>query len=367
MAYSSYDYDHDDDHRPRHSASRRDDDYATPPSRHHDHSKYPPHEQPVRSRPSVVPTDGSRDYSYDARYRNPLPPRTSSFRSERRARPRWPPQPTVEDEAESLIKEHGAHTSLHGENLEGWVMRGTVDQEPIMVEVSPQPNNSDNQERRFVLVPGSEAEETEFEETPIYPRREPSPYAFTKPDVSSKGRSAGDSFLSPDTVTPSSATRPNRRPDETASSRKSNRNSFLSPESYQNTGALEDSDLSEDESIKLRTERKPARYSFSPAELKKEDLRTSLRDLEPKFEKDRPSARPRSTSTAYSFSPADLKKEDLRTSLRDPEPKIERDRPSGRPRSVSTAYSFGPGELRTEDHKAPLRNPEPPAISTLPV
>ncbi|KAK3685083.1 hypothetical protein B0T22DRAFT_210450 [Podospora appendiculata] len=67
-----------------------------------------------------------------------------------------PPPPVVEDEAESLAKEHGSFAVSDSENDEEPKYRGDVDQHPIIL-----PNPQHNPERRFVILTGSETGDDE--------------------------------------------------------------------------------------------------------------------------------------------------------------------------------------------------------------
>ncbi|KAK3327513.1 hypothetical protein B0T19DRAFT_164831 [Cercophora scortea] len=67
-----------------------------------------------------------------------------------------PPPPVVEDEAESLAKEHGSSVVSDSGNDEEPKYRGDVDQHPIIL-----PNPQHNPERRFVILTGSEAGDDE--------------------------------------------------------------------------------------------------------------------------------------------------------------------------------------------------------------
>lgn len=56
----------------------------------------------------------------------------------RRSRPRWPPPPSVEDEALSLSRELNGLSGLGGKpDLEDNIFRGTVDQYPILIPLHP--------------------------------------------------------------------------------------------------------------------------------------------------------------------------------------------------------------------------------------
>ncbi|KAK0636349.1 hypothetical protein B0T17DRAFT_480953 [Bombardia bombarda] len=63
-----------------------------------------------------------------------------------------PPPPSVEDEADSLAKEHGESVVSDSSHLEQPIHRGDVDQFPVLLPV-----HEHNPERRFVILTGSEA------------------------------------------------------------------------------------------------------------------------------------------------------------------------------------------------------------------
>ncbi|KAJ9649419.1 hypothetical protein H2199_000194 [Coniosporium tulheliwenetii] len=127
-------------------------------------------------------------------------------------------------EADSLARELGG-TMLDSNGGEA-CMRGAVDQEPLLLEVE-QPRNT-NAEKRFVLVPNDRRQDTpesdavrrsrrasdkptpppirtDLEETPVFTRREPSPYAYSKATKLDRNQSSSESFLSPDPIASSSA------------------------------------------------------------------------------------------------------------------------------------------------------------------
>ena len=109
-----------------------------------------------------------------------------------RRRRSWPPNPSVEDEDSALEKEHPKRRSPK-QDVDEVSMPGSVDQTPVLIEV-------ENRERKFVLVPDNgekpirpnssrrrsdrERENLpslKIEEPDLLARRQPSPYAYTKP------------------------------------------------------------------------------------------------------------------------------------------------------------------------------------------
>lgn len=188
----------------------------------------------TRSRDSRYDYNHGRNYdsrpSYREQHLPPPPPRPqeckSSVSDQRPARPSkrrtWPPQPTVEDEGISLAKEY-PRPKLHSVCSDEVRMRGTVNQDPILIEL-------DNHDRRFVLVPKDEKSQKQDESGPIPKQkaresrqrqreqqpalkldveqpdilapRQPSPYAFTRTPKTSSNRNSEEYVLSPDTITP---------------------------------------------------------------------------------------------------------------------------------------------------------------------
>ncbi|KAF2624146.1 hypothetical protein BU25DRAFT_310781, partial [Macroventuria anomochaeta] len=235
----------------------------------------------------------------------------------------WPPSPAVEDESVAAKKE--ASLVVGSEEGEPPInTRGTVDQEHLLDEIE-QPKQPDQDERRYVLVPGSGdsglnaapsadgarrksfAErgnmphlKTDVESDPIlFTKRVSTPYSYTPQKESTAPASAGF-MLSPEPITPANTSKPrsaasrdawdeqkdqNARPSKSIPVR-TRRDSFArsAPQSAKND--VFDDSASEGESMThLRTnERKPARYSFVKSDSQKEDLRTKLRESQPKPE-----------------------------------------------------------------------------------
>lgn len=308
MAYSTYDARHTNN--PSHASS-----FQT--SRDTDaHSRRPPPPQPAMRSSYHEPGSyhSTPYYSYEARRPAPaprVPPHATRHRN------RWPPSPSVEDETSALTREvrpsAAASVVPDGEAR----TRGSVDQYPIIQEIERPAND----ERRFVLVsdpsPDGDAArderrrsvadrgnmahlKTDLDDPPLVTERTSTPYAYTKPQKESLAPSPGDYYLSPESVAPSSSSprglphrnhvdardqnsRPAKqgapRPKQTASSR---------PPSPIKTreDVFDDSDADSDTS-RLRTERRPARYSFVKSDLQKEDLRTNVLDSQAKEERRR--------------------------------------------------------------------------------
>lgn len=388
MAYRDY------DSRPRYSSryepnTSRSRDYEHVKG-HHDY----PYDRRRTDYSAYYPPDQQRAADYDDRYadgytyayaaydlRNrdcypPTPPPTASYRIERRRRASWPPCPTVEDLEVALAKEVN-HVLEGGKRGDEAPNRGCIDQDPIMVEVEEEMWRF-NPERRFVLVPGAgdddDAEKhfddvrtrgsmhqhadrhrapplhTDLHDPPVNTARSRSPYSYSRTPVETKNESFSDSYLSPKSAaTPTTFGRvPGARSDRNGNAdHVKSRPAPLQTESLfpadprRDNGISDGSDVSADESLKLRTRRRSTRYSFSPAELKKDDLRTSIHDL------NSPSER---VASPYSYAPADLRKEDVRTPLT----------PSatGRDR-LPSPYSYTPAESRNDNLKHPALDSEP--------
>ncbi|EOD45104.1 putative ser arg-related nuclear matrix protein [Neofusicoccum parvum UCRNP2] len=169
MAYRDY------DDRPRYSSRRY---YEPDASRARDYEhvkgRQYPHDPYDRRRTEYYQPDQRRTASqadYDDRYADdypyanaydlrdrdrypPTPPPTASYRVERRRRASWPPCPTAEDLEIALAREadHALRDRKRGDEAPN---RGAIDQEPILEEVEEEMARF-NQERRFVIVPGSD-------------------------------------------------------------------------------------------------------------------------------------------------------------------------------------------------------------------
>jgi hypothetical protein len=170
----------------------------------------------------------------------PRTPPTTPPQPRQRTMRRWPPQPSVEDEKTALAREH-LPPSVTGENSEAVPSRGSIDQEPLLIEV-------ENRERRFVLLPDQDKTSSkssgtsstrpnmvrrerqrpphplvtsDFEEPEALPRRQPSPYAFTR--TPSSNRTSAEYFLSPGTITPQAPSIPRPGPNDPPSRRSSPR------------------------------------------------------------------------------------------------------------------------------------------------
>ncbi|EKG17924.1 hypothetical protein MPH_04873 [Macrophomina phaseolina MS6] len=386
MAYRDY------DDRPRYSSRR----YEPNTSRSRDYEHVKGQQYPYdRRRPEYYDLDQRRTPSaadYDARYAEdlppayaydprdrdrypPTPPPTASYRVERHRRASWPPLPTVEDIEVALAKEAANHAWEDGKRGDEAPNRGSVDQEPILVEVEEEMARF-NQERRFVIVPGSGdgAEQpaddvrirrsmrqpvdrqkapplqTDLRDPPVNTTRSRSPYSYSRTSAAPKERSSGDSYLSPESAASSTSfgrtsgvrADVSGRTDPVKSRPAPLQTQSLFPTDSRRDNVISDgSDLSADESHKLRERRKPARYSFSPADLKKDDLRTSLHDL---------TSPPERVSSPYSYAPTDSKKDDLRTPLAASVMTRER---------VSSPYTYTPSETKKDSIKHTALDPEP--------
>ncbi|KAF2808776.1 uncharacterized protein BDZ99DRAFT_499181 [Mytilinidion resinicola] len=293
MAYSHENRYHSGRHESYYQQPRQHDIYSSSPTSHYD-------------------MPAAHSYSYDPRYSySTLPPRSPAYppRPDPRKKPRWPPSPSVENEIDSLAKELRG-VGLEDESSGEARSRGTVDQEPIMLEVE-QPKSDLNDERRFVLVPGHGTDKpgprdnrrrsfaergnmphlkTDIHQPSIPLRREPSPYTISKPTKENPSRTSAEYFLSPETLTPQASSIPrsvpkgeareyykdqNSKPEKSAQPQHRRYDSAQSPRTS-HLDIFDDSDLDNDDSAHLRAERRPARYSFVKEDLQKEDLSTSL-------------------------------------------------------------------------------------------
>ncbi|KAF2258766.1 hypothetical protein CC78DRAFT_537579 [Lojkania enalia] len=268
----------------------------------------------------------------------PLPTRSSayaySYRPGARNIDKWPPSPSVEDEADSLAREFPSHLADQDEDApssDEAKSRGTVDQYPIIEEVE-QPNVTlqDSDERRFVLVSDPSADinshstardrrksfaergnmhnlNTAVDDPPVFTKRVSTPYAYTKPQKESTLPSSGDYFLSPESITPSSSSIPrsvpnrdtwehrHRNPEPLKNAHTRSDSLTQSPRTSKND-MFDDTDTDTEDTTHLRTARKPARYSFVKSDFQKEHLRTSVLDSQSKTDKRGSEHRPSSPS-----------------------------------------------------------------------
>ncbi|KAI4680122.1 uncharacterized protein J4E88_006013 [Alternaria novae-zelandiae] len=252
-------------------------------------------------------TPSYNTYTYEPRTSPPLPPRRPaphSYRSHRQEQT-WPPSPSVEDEREALAKEAPSSVGSSGQ-AEGEPpsnTRGTVDQDSLLDEIE-QPSVAQH-DRRYVLVSESSTDDdgstlrdrrrrsfadrggmshinTDVPDPPVFTERVRAPYGYSKPQKESTAPSPADYMRSPEPITPSNSSHP--RPDASRPSRpmptESRHNSYTSPASKKEYVFDSDSDSEAHSTTHLRTERKPARYSFVKSDLQREDLRTNLRDTQ---------------------------------------------------------------------------------------
>ncbi|PVH94075.1 hypothetical protein DM02DRAFT_618869 [Periconia macrospinosa] len=273
----------------------------------------------------------SYHHSYDNRYSSTAKSAKPSSYSPTHSykRNRWPPSPSVEDEATSLAKEFPTLAGSEvNDNTEEAKSRGSVDQYPIIEELEQY-----NDERRFVLVtdpnadsnnenssaiPSSRADKhgrrrsyaergnmapldtnVDHHQPPVFTERTSTPYAYTKPQKESLAPSDEQYFLSPEPVTPSSSGVPRPAPRRNSrNARDQNTPAQAGPSSTDRYGdTFEDSDADSD-GAHLLTEppRRSGRYSFVKNEIQKEDLRTNVLDSQARSE------RRKHRDTAPSFS-----------------------------------------------------------------
>ena len=369
--------DHDHYYRPRHetfSSRPRDTDpstsrYAQPPA---------PREKPaVRGNMNSYPSSSYYD-SYDAHE-----PRRSAAPHRHRTSTRkttWPPSPAVEDESDAAKKE--VSSLVGSEDGEPPInTRGTVDQEYLLDEIV-QPEQPDNDERRFVFVPGagdnglnaassadgarrkSFAErgniphlKTDVESDPIlFTKRVSTPYSYTPQKESNASASAGFT-LSPEPITPANTGKPrvaasrdvwdaqkdqNARPSKSIPVR-TRRDSFTRSAPRPAKNDVFDDSASEDESMaRLRAnERKPARYSSVKSDSQKEDIRTNLRESQPKPEPTRRDStqRPPTARKGYEHSSGSSKESSHHQSPRSSSSSVNSEKKKSRPVPVDTAYA----------------------------
>lgn len=359
--------------------------------------------------------------SYDRRYAAQPPPHSksssthSTYRSDPRPRTlsKWPPSPAVEDEVAALAKEVAVPASP-AQRADGGEAksRGTVDQYPIIQEIEqpkvavPVPDLND--ERRFVLVSDTAPDaddisssgysaiherrrrksfaergnmahlKTDIHDPPVFTERVSTPYVYKPQKDSTAPSSAADIFLSPEPITPSTTNIPRSVPtrdqrdqrDQNAKPSKSDSvhgryDSFIQSPRTPKNDVFEDSDSGED-ATHLRTERKPARYSFVKSDLQKEDLRTSLLDSQARADAKKPEQLPKHPSSytnpsgsgsSKTSSPGSQSPRSSASSLKDDYPR-QKTRPApvetGHPQ-ISRTYS----ESRSTRPSSPLRPRSP--------
>ncbi|KAH9875095.1 hypothetical protein J1614_004583 [Plenodomus biglobosus] len=226
----------------------------------------------------------------EASPRQPSPPRRQhhhQYRTHRSRTPKWPPSPSVEDDADD-----GSRPAEDcGEGQPPANTRGTVDQESLLLDLDPPFVAPDLalEDRRFVLVskPSTAAAaanddgsrspsrhwqrgrkgvaergnlapiNTTADPPPVFTERVSTPYAYTKPQRESTAPSPSDS--------------PARRQHKSPKSRAPTRDD-----------AFDDSGIHVDDTTPLSTERQPARYSFVKSDLHGDDVRTTLRNASSK-------------------------------------------------------------------------------------
>ncbi|KAE9971181.1 hypothetical protein EG327_009949 [Venturia inaequalis] len=277
----------------------------------------------ARSRDSRYDYNHGRNYDSRPSYREqnlpPPPPRPQEYKSsvtdQRPARPSkrrtWPPQPFVEDERISLAKEH-PRPKLHSVRSDEVRMRGTVDQDPILIEL----DNPD--ERRFVVIPKDDKSQKQDEseskparelrqrrrehqpalrldlkEPDILAPRQPSPYAFTP--MSSK-RNSQEYVLSPDTImSPRSNTSKQRSRNDLHEPVKKQDRSHRRRDKNSRSEVSDESDIDAAHVARLRARDAKPRVSFhEPRKDRSNRYSSDLSDYE-----DPRSARPRTPVSSY--------------------------------------------------------------------
>ncbi|KAJ4335136.1 hypothetical protein N0V95_008978 [Ascochyta clinopodiicola] len=315
--------------------------------------------------------------SYDAREprRSGPPPRYRT--STRKAT--WPPSPAVEEESVAAKKEV---SSLVGpqEGEPPIDTRGTVDQEYLLDEIE-QPRPLDSDERRFMFVPGSGDDglhaasgggggrrksfaergnmphlKTDVEsDPPLFTKRVSTPYSYTPQKESTAPASAGF-VLSPEPLTPANTSKPrtvpsrdtwdtqkeqNARP-STSIPVRTRRDSPTRPAPRSAKDDVFDDSASDGESTThLRTnERKPARYSFVKSEAQKEDLRTNLRENQPRPEPSRQDStqRPPTARAAHHNSSGSSKESSYYQSPRSSSSSVNSEKRKSRPAREETSH-----------------------------
>jgi hypothetical protein len=263
---------------------------------------------PYEGRAPQLPARAAAPPQYPYPYPHPYPSRSGP------RKPTWPPSPSVEDETASLTKEVVSPVELQLQTHDGEPpihTRGTVDQEKVLEEIhtpddrryvlvsDPSASTTRDRRRRSYAERGNMAPiKTDVDDPPVYTERISTPYAYTKPQKESTTPSHAE-FLSPEPLTPASASVSRSLPSRDASDAQRDQNTkpqrptpssnphdtiSTSPPTA-GTDVFDDSDAESDGVTHLHTaERKPARYSFVKSDLQKEDLRTNLYNHQPKPE-----------------------------------------------------------------------------------
>jgi hypothetical protein len=194
------------------------------------------------------------------RPRTPSPPHHRRRRSHRPSRS-YPPPPSVEDEVASLAKEHPK--MLHDKGGEV-CMRGTVDQEPIIIDLE---NTAPKQEESKAIIGERKIREKQKAVPPplkldveanVYDRRQPSPYSYTRTPRTPSNRLSAEFFMSPGPLTPP-ATVPRsdafKGPIDSRAKRSSSRAEYS-----------DESDVDSKQTARLRSRRTTPRVSFAESD-----------------------------------------------------------------------------------------------------
>ncbi|KAH6618814.1 hypothetical protein C7974DRAFT_37768 [Boeremia exigua] len=341
--------------------------------------------------------------SYDARDSRRAPALPRRHVSTRKAT--WPPSPAVEDENDAVRKE--VSSVVGSEEGEPPInTRGTVDQDHLLDEIE-QPRLPENDDRRFVFVPGVDNDglsaessaggarrksfaergnmphlNTHVESDPIlYTSRVSTPYSYT-PQKESNAPAAAF-VLSPEPITPANPSNPrtaanrdgwdarrdqNARPPRSIPAHTRQDPYARSPPQVAKDDVFDDDTASEGENTAhLRiNERKPARYSFVKSEAQKEDLRANLRESQEPPRRDS-SQRPPTARTGYENT-ASSSKESSYQSPRSSSSSINSEKRRSRPTPVDTLYANSPRpssrpsspQYRAPSPKLPMRLRESP-------
>ena len=306
----------------------------------------------------------------------------------------WPPSPSVEDEPEALAREAGPASVSGDDSSDEACSRGSVNQEPIMVEVKLDekdlrslhtPSTGSENSKTPSETSGSDSEasrrgrrkiariDIENDQVPEFVQRKPSPYAFAQNPPKATDRHSGEYLLSPESlISPKTSLRtenlaaygvatskstPSKPQISRAASTSKTASEFArSPGSED----VDEANLSTAEATKLRPKTKSNRYSFTKAELNKKEARVKFSEGEDsgsqtlKFDpRDRPSSIRRSTDAATTLPRIALeaknsKPRPLQASFAN-DPEAKRPRPS--PLKASFADDLDEAFLRKTGEK----------------
>ena len=285
--------------------------------------------------------DRPRYYDDSDRYRRDISRGRSSTSSRPSRKQRaWPPSPSVEDECDSLAKEAAIGNTSGDESNDEACMRGSLNQEPIMVEVQRNdrakniirtPSTGSEKSKTLSDASGSDSEASrrgrpkvariadQANKVPEIAQRRPSPYAFAQDPPKPSNRYSGEYLLSPESILSPKTPRslgiqadhgiptPTSTPTRPTLSRAASASqaSLNSARRLGSDNAIDEAEINDAEPVGAKDQTKSSRYSFVKADLDKKEPRVKFSEGEDsdsqtlKFDpRDRPSSIRRLTDTA---------------------------------------------------------------------